>query len=164
MSEITTEELEGWVEETCEHCRLLFTRQDCASADCSAKKAAILHRLRDYDALKAKTTVEGIGYSEWKQAIAERDALKGEVERLRVQLAGCSVAALGGTKDPAKQGDYGWSASYQDTLDLRLKYEKAEASLAAARPLIEAAMSESDDEYGTALIEAAKSYRAQAGK
>jgi len=47
-----------------------------------------------------------------------------EIEQLRVQLAGCSVAALGGTKDIAKQGDYGWSPTYQDVLDLRLKYDK----------------------------------------
>lgn len=32
------------------------------------------------------------------------------VEQLQVQLAGCGVAALGGTKDVAKRGDYGWSA------------------------------------------------------
>lgn len=55
-----------------------------------------------------------------------RDALKStqaEVEQLRVQLAGCSVAALGGTNDPAKKGDWGWSPAYQDVLDLRLKYD-----------------------------------------
>lgn len=46
-----------------------------------------------------------------------------EAEQLRVQLAGCGVAALGGTRDVAHQGDYGWSVSYQETLDLRLKYD-----------------------------------------
>ena len=50
--------------------------------------------------------------------------LEDETEQLRVQLAGCSVAALGWIKNTAKKGDYGWSVAYQDVLDLRLKYEE----------------------------------------
>ncbi len=50
--------------------------------------------------------------------------VKGErEEQLDVQLAGCSVAALGGTKRVAKKGDFGWSSSYQDVLDLRIRYD-----------------------------------------
>jgi hypothetical protein len=49
--------------------------------------------------------------------------MENEIEQLQVQLAGVSTAALGGIKGPAKEGDYGWSVAYQDTLDLRLKYE-----------------------------------------
>lgn len=50
--------------------------------------------------------------------------LEKEVEQLQVQLAGCGVAALGGLKNPAKEGDYGWSPAYQDVLSLRKKYEE----------------------------------------
>ena len=48
-----------------------------------------------------------------------------EVEQLRVQLAGCGVAALGGIKGKLliKRGGYGWSASYQDVVNLRKKFE-----------------------------------------
>lgn len=50
--------------------------------------------------------------------------LQKQIEQLRVQLAGCSVAALGQTKvGIAKKGDYGWSVTYQDVLELRLKYD-----------------------------------------
>lgn len=60
-------------------------------------------------------------------------ALQEEVEQLRVQLAGCGVAAMQNTRDSvalrAKPGDYGWSASYGDVcaavdreMDLRERF------------------------------------------
>jgi len=46
------------------------------------------------------------------------------IERLQVQLAGCGAAAYGDISEPVKQGEYGWSASYQAVVELRKKYEQ----------------------------------------
>ena len=45
-----------------------------------------------------------------------------EADQLRVQLAGCSMAAIGGSPT-IERGSYGWSPAYQDVLNLRRKYE-----------------------------------------
>lgn len=54
-------------------------------------------------------------------------ALEAQVDQLRVQLAGCSVAALGYAKgkNDCKRGDYGWSVALDDVKKLRRKYQLA---------------------------------------
>ena len=57
-----------------------------------------------------------------------------KIEHLQVQLAGCGVAAQGGTSPDmiAQKGAYGWSPSYQDVLDLSNKYNKLEKEAVVA--------------------------------
>jgi hypothetical protein len=73
--------------------------------------------------------------------------LSGEIEQLRVQLAGCGVAAMNNTSDSIKlrvpEGSYGWSYSYKDVCDavdreiaLRDTLEKARAGMATAIELL----------------------------
>ena len=58
--------------------------------------------------------------------MAKKPTKDEEINRLRTQLAGCAVVALGGIEREqlANIGDYGWSPAYQDVLELRLKYNK----------------------------------------
>lgn len=62
------------------------------------------------------------------------EGLKAEIDQLNVQLAGCSVVALGHSdkKNRMEPGDYGWSASYRDVLALRIAYETVKKKLRKA--------------------------------
>lgn len=64
-------------------------------------------------------------------------ALLGDVERLRVQLAGCGVAALDGSEgQEAKPFQYGWSPAYADVLALRRKYDVLHALVSELSQLV----------------------------
>jgi len=69
-----------------------------------------------------------------RYACAGVSELQAEVEQLRVQLAGCGVAADGGISPPvlATEGMYGWSPAYQAVVDLRRRFETQGAPLPSA--------------------------------
>jgi hypothetical protein len=68
----------------------------------------------------------------------DRDAAEKEAEQLRVQLAGCSVAAFGGTnpEQVAKRGQYGWSPAYQDVIQLRRDHDIARSNNKRLREML----------------------------
>ena len=75
------------------------------------------------------------------------EELEKEIEKLQVQLAGCSCAALGDLNTVAKDA-YGWSPAYQDVVDLRLKYEKLQKRLNEADtdiPMLDGATGYTDE-------------------
>ena len=94
-----------------------LARQSAAQAWCSAATSTIV-----IDPVLAEAFADILD-AEWAKAGGDSN----EVEKLRVQLALCSVAALGGTKDPSKRGDYVWSQAYQDVLDLRIRFDKVKS-------------------------------------
>lgn len=67
----------------------------------------------------------------------ELSAFRVEVERLRVQLAGCLTAAEGHISDPATKEMFGWSVAYEQVLQLRIRYEAFVAVARAAQNLSE---------------------------
>ena len=69
------------------------------------------------------------------RAYAKQEATKltAEVKQLRVQLAGCLVAAEGDKSETVQQGVYGWSVAFEAVRTLRAEHD---ALFAAARASI----------------------------
>lgn len=92
-----------------EHIEEDFSRLDC-----------VLLTVEERDELLRIARSPAITYDDYALVSNDRDALRAEVERLNVQLAGCGVAAMGNTREAlaqaAKPADYGYSASYGDVL------------------------------------------------
>ncbi len=85
-------------------------------------------KIKEFDILASQIGCDGEQMDELRDFLRSfaqtvREETIGEVEQLRVQLAGCLTAAEGFTKKPAKQGDYGWSVAYQKVLELRKKFD-----------------------------------------
>lgn len=89
-------------------------------------------------------------------AAKAREKAADEAERARVQLAGCGVAALGGISPNhlARRGDYGWSQSYQDVVDLRREAEALRQARNQALAILEVASHQADYDFARKVLEA----------
>jgi len=85
------------------------------------------------DPIQSKFLVTQLLLTITKEALADVERLKKELEQERVRLAGCGVAALGYGEELSKDS-YGFSASYQDVLNLRKKYESEVERLKKGSP------------------------------
>ncbi len=97
--------------------------------------------------------------------LAEVERLGDESERLRVQLAGCGVAAICNTRESMAQqlcrkGDYGYSASYQDVIDCVTREIDLRDKLAVAEVEVE----RQKEEYQSACKTIAEMHRAAVGE
>lgn len=98
--------------------------RDAASARVRSMELSEDAMAFDFDTLRVERDAAREALSAERDAHAETRRM---LEQALVQLAGCLTAAEGSTKDPAVQGDYGWSLAYQRTLDLHLALEAERA-------------------------------------
>jgi len=77
----------------------------------------------DKDAIHPRTIYDERASTIIRDLLAEVERLRENIEQLQVQLAGCGVAAMCNTAQSRGQqecveGDYGWSQSYQDVVNV----------------------------------------------
>jgi hypothetical protein len=100
---------------------------------------ALLAKLREFP--KLPDVVRQLDHAT-EEAIRRQghlDSANEQVEQLRVQLAGCLMAAEGAIDETqlAHPGDFGWSKAYQATIDLQKSYLEALDELLAMRAELE---------------------------
>ena len=112
--------------------RAYWTREDAEDIGWfdtieKAKAACVAnYGVRVEDVAFANGYVQNMDEDCWEEEAPspELGVLKSHVEQLQVQLAGCGVAALGGTSEKAVVGDFGWSPTYEEVLNLRNAYDR----------------------------------------
>jgi hypothetical protein len=105
--------------------------QEAQPPECAARKA-LSYQMQNWDSENRPSDARSY-VAEVQSLESHCDELRAENERLTVQLAGCSVAAEGGTKDPATRDQWGWSPAYQEVLDLRIKYDASTQEVTTLR-------------------------------
>ena len=93
----------------------LFSNTETGYTEIDYRKAVLIIAARDRS---------------WEE---ELRAARERYEQAECQLAGCMTAAMGWALEPPKQGDWGWSASFQEVLNLRQKWEALRAELQRER-------------------------------
>lgn len=117
----------------CDRCAFPHGGAKTASMRAALSDARLEREQLRHDYLGACSTIEAMhraatgrfGEAPQRGVVEDVRDVADELERTRVQLAGCDVAAHGGTSKAvvAKRDAYGWSPTYQAVLDLRRKYD-----------------------------------------
>ena len=102
---------------------------------------ALLAKLRSFPKLPDVVRQLDHATEEAIRRQGQLDSANEQVEQLRVQLAGCLMAAEGAVDEAqlAHPGDFGWSKAYQATIDLQKAHQEALDELLAIRDELERA-------------------------
>lgn len=72
------------------------------------------------------------------------DELQEEISKLRVQLAGCALAAEG-NHITCEKSDYGWTPAFEEIRQLRALYERLKTALDVTLPHVHGLIRVLDD-------------------